>query len=137
MGNWEQLHHERLDYLHCREELTLQLTLERERHKETSQMLDRVFKEATRSGEIADRLGERLAVLEAAVHSQAPQEAEQFSAETCPTKNQPVRKTATPAPNDHQIRRGRLPAILQPGYQSNPNAMGGPSNATQKEGGAH
>jgi hypothetical protein len=57
VASWETLNQERLDHRACREALTF----ETERHKETIQLLDRIFKEAIRSGEVADILSSRLA----------------------------------------------------------------------------
>jgi hypothetical protein len=129
--SWEQGKQERLDHQRCREELTLELTLERERHEETTKMLDRVFKEATRSGEIADRLGDRVAALEAAErNSQAPRVAE-VPSNNSPPKNLQVHATATPAPNE-KLKRTRFPSILQPGYQGSAPATPG-RDATQGE----
>lgn len=135
VASWEQMKQERLDHQRCREELTLdltlELTLERERHKETIDLLDRVFKEATRSGEIADRLGNRVAVLEAAEqNSQAPPVAE-VPSNNSPLQNQQVHATATPAPNG-KLKRTRFPSILQPGYQGSAPATPG-RDTTQGE----
>jgi hypothetical protein len=134
VASWEQAKQERLDHLRCREELTLELTLEHERHKETTQLLDRVFKEAVRSGEIADRLGERVAALEAPErNSQTPRVAEVLSNTSPPKKNLQVHATATPAPNE-RLKRNRFPSILQPGYQgSAPATPGTARDVTQGE----
>jgi hypothetical protein len=40
------------------------LTFERDRHKETTELLERVFEEARLSGELADTLSRRIAILE-------------------------------------------------------------------------
>jgi len=70
---WKMLNEERLELGACQEALSF----ERERHKDTIDLLERVFKEATRSGEIADSLGSKLAELQAvasfSVHQTAPQ----------------------------------------------------------------
>jgi hypothetical protein len=54
-SSWETLNGERLDYQACREALTF----ETKRHKETIELLDRIFKDAMRSGEVADFLSNR------------------------------------------------------------------------------
>jgi len=62
VNSWEMLNEERLEHRACQEALTF----ERERHKDTIKLLGQVFEEATRSGEIADSLGSKLAELQAA-----------------------------------------------------------------------
>ncbi|KAH8790882.1 hypothetical protein F5882DRAFT_460694 [Hyaloscypha sp. PMI_1271] len=57
VASWETLNQERLDHRACREALTF----ETERHKETIELLDRIFKEAIRSSEVTDILSSRLA----------------------------------------------------------------------------
>jgi hypothetical protein len=54
-ASWETLNGERLEHQACREALTF----ETERHKETIELLDRIFKEAMRSVEVADFLSSR------------------------------------------------------------------------------
>jgi septal ring factor EnvC (AmiA/AmiB activator) len=114
VASWEQVQQERLGHVRCREELILELAFERERHKETTQLLDRVFKEATRSGEIADRLGERVAALEATERNSQTPRAMELLPNTSPNKNLQVHATATP---NEKLKRTRFPGILQPGYQ--------------------
>jgi hypothetical protein len=55
--SWETLNKERLDHRASREALAF----ESERHKETMELLERMFKEAIRSSEVADNLSSRLA----------------------------------------------------------------------------
>jgi len=47
--SWQNLNNERFDYRASREELFF----ERERHKETTELINQIFKKAVRSGEIA------------------------------------------------------------------------------------
>lgn len=56
-SSWETLNGERLDHQACREALAF----ETERHRETIELLDRIFKDAMRSGEVADFLSSRRA----------------------------------------------------------------------------
>ena len=62
VASWEMLNEERLEHRASQEALTF----ERERHQETIELLERIFKEAVRSGEIADSLGNQVAALQAA-----------------------------------------------------------------------
>jgi len=64
-SSWDMINQERLDHRASQEALTF----ERERHKETIELLEKVFKEAVRSGEIADSLGSQVAALQAASNS--------------------------------------------------------------------
>jgi hypothetical protein len=50
--------------------------LECERHKETIEFLDKVLKEATKSSEVADALGNQVIALQAALNTEAIQAAE-------------------------------------------------------------
>jgi len=61
VNSWKMLNEERLDHRACQEALTFEC----ERHKDTQKILEQVFKETKRSGEIADRLGRELAELRA------------------------------------------------------------------------
>ena len=61
VNSWKMLNEERLDHRACQEALTFEC----ERHKDTHKILEQVFKETKRSGEIADRLGRELAELRA------------------------------------------------------------------------
>jgi hypothetical protein len=72
----EVINQERLYHRASQEELTF----ERERHKETVELLERVFEEARRSGEIADSLGCQIATLQAASSSGIAQVVPQDSA---------------------------------------------------------
>jgi hypothetical protein len=72
----EVINQERLYHRASQEELTF----ERERHKETVELLEKVFEEARRSGEIADRLGCQVAALQAASSSGIVQAVPQDSA---------------------------------------------------------
>lgn len=60
VNSLEQLNEERLDHRASQEALTF----ERASHKETAEMLEQVFREATRSAEIADRLSLQVATLQ-------------------------------------------------------------------------
>ncbi|KAG0645011.1 hypothetical protein D0Z07_9204 [Hyphodiscus hymeniophilus] len=62
-SSWERLNEERLEYRAAQEELVF----ERERHKETMDMLEKMFHEAMRSGQIADFLSGEIATLRAAM----------------------------------------------------------------------
>ena len=62
VSSWEKLEDERLEFRAAQEELVF----ERERHKETTDMLERVFHEAIRSSQIADALNGQIATLRAA-----------------------------------------------------------------------
>jgi hypothetical protein len=64
-ASWETINQERLDHRASQEALTF----ERERHKETMELLEQVFREAVRSGEIADSLSSQVATLQAASNS--------------------------------------------------------------------
>jgi hypothetical protein len=64
-ASWGLINQERLDHRASQEALTF----ERERHKETLELLELVFKEAVRCGEIADRLGSQVAALQSASNS--------------------------------------------------------------------
>ncbi|PVH75946.1 hypothetical protein DL98DRAFT_642498 [Cadophora sp. DSE1049] len=64
------LNEERLEHRASREELMF----ERERHKETMEILEKVFSEAVRSGEVADLLSTQVATLRAASDSVSVQE---------------------------------------------------------------
>ena len=61
-SSWEKLHDERLEFRAAQEELVF----ERERHKETTDMLERVFQEAILSSQIADALSGQITTLRAA-----------------------------------------------------------------------
>jgi hypothetical protein len=61
VNSWKMLNEEHLDHRACQEALTFEC----ERHKDTQKILEQVFKETKRSGEIADRLGRELAELRA------------------------------------------------------------------------
>jgi len=56
-SSWETLNRERLDHQACQEALTF----ETERHRETIELLDCIFKDAIQSGEVADFLSSRRA----------------------------------------------------------------------------
>ncbi|KAF8848392.1 hypothetical protein BDZ45DRAFT_753891 [Acephala macrosclerotiorum] len=62
LSNQETLEEERLAYRASREELTF----EREKYQETLEILEKVFREAVRSGEVADFLGNQIVALQAA-----------------------------------------------------------------------
>lgn len=64
-ASWDQLNEERLDHRAAQEELLF----ERERHKETMELLEKVFHEAMHSGEIADMLSREVATLREASSS--------------------------------------------------------------------
>jgi hypothetical protein len=70
-ASWEKLNNERLDHRASREELSF----ERERHQESIELLDRVFKEAVRSGDVADSLKSQITVLQAALDKKVSREA--------------------------------------------------------------
>ncbi|RDL36282.1 uncharacterized protein BP5553_06894 [Venustampulla echinocandica] len=72
-NTWQMLNEERLVHRACQEELTF----ERAKHNDTIVLLDRVFGEATRCGEIADSLSSKL---QAALSSGAAQKAEPMMA---------------------------------------------------------
>ncbi|KAH8674402.1 hypothetical protein BGZ60DRAFT_271486 [Tricladium varicosporioides] len=78
VNSWEMLNEERLDYRASQEALSF----ERERHKETMDLLERVFKEAIRSGEVADCLGGKLTELQAAASCRVAQAIPQTMATT-------------------------------------------------------
>lgn len=58
-SSWEALNEERLQHRQCREALKF----ESARHQETIALLERTFKEAARSGEIADSLWHRITTM--------------------------------------------------------------------------
>jgi hypothetical protein len=89
VGSWEKFNEERLEHQASREELAF----ERERHKETADFLDRVFKEATQSGDIADSLRSRVAVLQAALDLNLPQEAPKTMGS--PIEASPIKRSLT------------------------------------------
>jgi hypothetical protein len=64
-ASWETINQERLEHRESQEALTF----EREMHKETIELLEQVFQEAVRSGEIADSLSSQVAALQAASNS--------------------------------------------------------------------
>lgn len=61
IASWNQLNEERLEHRASREALALECA----RHKDTLDMLERVFQEARRSGEIADTLKNKVIELQA------------------------------------------------------------------------
>ncbi|KAH6664016.1 hypothetical protein B0J14DRAFT_608244 [Halenospora varia] len=71
------LNEEHLDHRASQEALTF----ERERHKETMELLERVMKEAIRSGEVADTLGSKLTELQAALNFRVVQAGPQTTAQ--------------------------------------------------------
>jgi recombination DNA repair RAD52 pathway protein len=77
-ASWKLLNEERLQHRASQEALLFEL----ERHQETIQLLNQVFKEAERTGEVADRLSRKLAELQAASESGVVQAVPQTTTST-------------------------------------------------------
>lgn len=69
-GSWAKLDEERLDFRAAQEALTF----ERERHKETTELLERVIEEARLSGDLADTLSRQVAILQSTPTSNGTKE---------------------------------------------------------------
>jgi hypothetical protein len=128
-ASWETLNKERRDHLSCREALTL----ESQRYKEARELLERIFKETIRSGEVADALSNRLApVPNLGVHRAVPK-LEGLVTET------PL--TFPSSPKSHQLdEHERKTATLvcnaeisnNPQYASSAYSMSSTTTRTQK-----
>ncbi|RFU32947.1 hypothetical protein B7463_g3362, partial [Scytalidium lignicola] len=78
IASWEMLNEERLEHRAFREELTFECNS----HKDTTELLERVFREVIQSGEIADSLSSQVAIMQASSQFGIVQEVLQSTAST-------------------------------------------------------
>jgi hypothetical protein len=118
-ASWETLNKERQDHLSCREALTL----ESQRYKEARELLERIFKETIRSGEVADALSNRLApVPNLGVHRAVPK------------LEGLVTETPLTFPSSHQLDEHERKTEISnnPQYASSAYSMSSTTTRTQK-----